>query len=125
MNKKFLSLLAFLLLCATFAMAQTRGPIELKRGRVKPHIPGTTLSLQTSPFSAFQTADEVIITSEAVTGVVSVSICNEFGVIVTSETHSMTSGDEITLDISSLPAGAYTLYIMCGDDIYVGEFEVE
>lgn len=75
-------------------------------------------------FSAYAEEDAITIISEAITGTIQISITGPTG-IVYSSFEDVVIGSEVIVPVSSLPAGAYTLYIMCGDDIYVGEFEVE
>lgn len=107
--------------------ALTRGTIVLR----KPTKPGSVTPIGSIPrtpdaalFSAFQDVDELLITSEAVSAVVTVNIYNSVGAVVETVTASVAVGGEISVDITNLPVGAYILEIAFDDIVYVGQFEL-
>lgn len=126
MKKTCVLFLTMLLCMSVLAIGlPTRGLIVLKPGRPTLPIPGTTP--RTEPialFSAFQTPDEIIITSEAISTTVTVNIYNAAGVVVETVTETVAAGNEFSVDITNLPAGAYILEIAFDDTVYVGQFEL-
>ena len=127
MKKIFVSLFAVLISLSTMAILPTKGFITLKRmnhpGSVTP-IGGIPYSLDVPSFSAFQTPDEIIITSEAVSTTVTVNIYNAAGAVVATVTETVSAGSEFSIDVTNLPTGAYILEIAFDDTIYVGQFEL-
>lgn len=104
-----------------------RGIIPLKKyvGVIIDRTPGTIpLTSEVPIFSAFQTPDEIIITSEAVSTTVTVNIYNAAGVVVETVTETVSAGSEFSIDVTNLPTGAYILEIAFDDTIYVGQFEL-
>lgn len=124
--KKILFFLATTLMCVTASAGlPTRGPIILKPGRPTLPIPSPTPKTESlALFSAFQTPDEIIITSEAVSTTVTVNIYNAAGVVVETVTETVSVGDDFFVDVMNLPTGAYVLEIAFEDTIYVGQFEL-
>lgn len=126
MKKIFVSMLTMLVCLSASAILPTRGPIVLRPQYTTGHIPIGTIP-RTEPialFSAFQTPDEIIITSEAVSTTVTVNIYNAAGVVVETVTETVSAGSEFSIDITNLPTGAYILEIAFDDTIYVGQFEL-
>lgn len=125
MKKLFLLLMAQMLIMPSFAVP-TRGLISLSRV-VRPFVPFPDPKPKTEPmelFSAYQNLDEIVITSELVSGTVSAVIYNASGAVVESVTEYVSVGGEISISLASLPAGAYILEVSYGDAVYVGEFEI-
>ena len=124
--KKILFLFFVTFLCMS-SMAITRGPIVLKKAIVCPIYTGPGSIPKSSPIevvSAFQTPDEIIITSEAVSTTVTVNIYNAAGVVVETVTETVSAGSEFSIDLTNLPTGAYVLEIAFDDTVYVGQFEL-
>lgn len=125
MKKVLFSLLALLL--STFcSLAQTRGPISLQimYSTIKRPI-GIIPRTEPIPLvSAFQNLDEIVVTSDAVSATVTVTVYNVHGMVVETVTEDLTIGDDITLNLSTLPAGEYVLEVSFDDTIYVGQFEI-
>lgn len=127
MKKVLFSLLALLSCMTVSAVSLTRGPISLQKRTPSISIPGTTTIPRTEPValvSAFQNLDEIVVTSDAVSATVTVTVYNVHGMVVESVTEDLTIGDDITLDLSTLPAGEYVLEVSFDDTIYVGQFEL-
>lgn len=126
MKKFFVSLLTMCVCLSAFAILPTRGPIALKLHFSTGHLPTGAIP-RTEPialFSAFQTPDEIIITSEAVSTTVTVNIYNAAGVVAETVTETVFAGSEFSIGVTNLPAGAYILEIAFDDTIYVGQFEL-
>lgn len=125
MKKVFVSFLTLLFCASAFALP-TRGFIFLAKPLppVSPRPGSLPLASELPLFSAFQDVDELIITSEAVSAVVTVNIYNSVGAVVETVTASVAVGGEISVDITSLPEGAYILEIAFDDIVYVGQFEL-
>lgn len=124
--KKFCISFLTLLFCASAFALPSRGFIVLTRPQL-PLFPGQTTIPKTEPmtlFSAFQDLDEIVITSEAVSAVVTVNIYNSVGAVVETVTASVVVGGEVSIDIANLPAGSYILEISFDDIVYVGQFEL-
>lgn len=126
MKKIFVFLLTSLVCLSTASALPTRGPIVIKKPLPPPSPrPGTfPLSAEVVLFSAFQTPDEIIITSEAVSTTVTVNIYNAAGVVAETVTETVFAGSEFSIGVTNLPAGAYILEIAFDDTIYVGQFEL-
>lgn len=111
---------------SAMAVLPSKGFISLKRVIV-PFYPGTGHLPKTEPmelFSAFQNPDEIVISSEVVSGLVTVSIYDSMGTIVATTSETIVAGGDISIDISALPTGLYILEIEINDTILVGEFEI-
>lgn len=117
--------MAQMLIMPSFAVP-TRGLISLSRV-VRPFVPFPDPKPKTEPmelFSAYQNLDEIIITSELISGTVSVSIYDASGLVVETISEYVTIGEEISISLTSLPTGAYILEVSYDETIYVGQFEI-
>lgn len=125
MRKYFFLVCLFLFSMGGWAL--TRGPIMLTRLEkpISPRPIGTLpRTLGMDQFSAVQNFDEIIITSELISGTVSVSIYDASGLVVETISEYVTVGEEISISLTSLPAGAYILEVSYDETIYVGQFEI-
>lgn len=126
MKKNLLFFMAMFLCLSMSAGIPTRGLINLQRFASLDKRPIGSIP-RTEPialFSAFQTPDEIIITSEAVSTTVTVNIYNAAGVVVETVTETVSAGSEFSIDLTNLPTGAYVLEIAFDDTVYVGQFEL-
>lgn len=125
--KKLLSILLGVMMCTSFAVAQTHGStsISLKKTKKGPVtevlVPKTP---EICPFSAVQTVDEVVVTAQAVSAYVTVKILSSSGAVLDVVSETLSMGQSVSLDITSLPAGAYVLTIAFDDNLYVGQFNI-
>lgn len=111
---------------AVSAVSLIRGPIVLIPHFTTGHIPAPPIP-RSEPIplvSAFQNLDEIVVSSDAVSATVTVTVYNVHGMVVETVTEDLTIGDDITLNLSTLPAGEYVLEISFDDTIYVGQFEL-
>lgn len=126
--KKLLSILLGVMMCTSFAVAQTHSTanISLKKAtKVGESVLGAmTRTSEICPFSAVQTVDEVVVTAQAVSGYVTVKILSSSGAVLDVVSETLSMGQSVSLDITSLPAGAYVLTIAFDDNLYVGQFNI-
>lgn len=126
MKKVLLSLLTILICLSTWAVQPTKGPIVLTKP-TRPTIPFPVPNPRTEPIaevSAYQSEDAIIVTSEEVSATMIVTIYNSMGMIVASVCEFVSVGDDISIDTTELPAGAYTIYVYYDSTLYVGQFEM-
>lgn len=125
MKKLLFSLATFLFCLPAFASVPTKGPIILRPGRPTLPIPSKPSRTPAQMLiSATQYADNIIIRFEGFSESVTISIYNDSGAIVDTVTEFVSDGDELSVDITTLPMGSYVLEIAFDESIYVGQFEM-
>ncbi len=128
MNKHFgFLLLASCMLSSAWAGSPT-DPIVILRPSNPPINPmprPRPLSETDNEFYVYTSFEAVIVSSESVTDLVSISVIDDMGDVLYSTTASMTPGSEISISTENWESGAYTLYINYSTSTLVGDFELE
>lgn len=88
-----------------------------------PHPTIKPWSVTESAFTATLLDEELMIASESATGAVEIVIEGNEGVVY-SNLVSMAPGTEVTVSLTNLAEGTYTLYIIIDDAAYFGEFQL-
>ncbi len=127
MRKKLFTAVIVLLLSSVSIMGQMPFQrIEFKKvpqgSYVEPVPPIFPMSVTITPMDGTFTGNEILITCTDDVANMEIIIVGKTG-IVFSQKNDITIGEEIVISTTDWDNGSYTIYVVVGEDVYVGDFE--